>query len=267
MIIDTHAHLAANPKGLDEVAEGGVIEQVWLLEIRHDGRQDPNFEWASTSEMLEVSRRYPGFFIPFGFIDFMSGPEQVDRMRDAGFPALKAIRPPEPYDAPAYFPIYERADALGMPILFHVGIIAHRLPAELRHLEPPGPTTMRPSMLDGIAAAFPKLKLIQGHMGVPWTNELFESLYYYDQMYCSVCGLVDYKWLIENLDRSCANRENFCDRMMFAVDTLYGMEGTAESVRKRAAFMDMFFDNVGRTYRWGADKAKFLRENAIKFAF
>jgi predicted TIM-barrel fold metal-dependent hydrolase len=267
MIIDTHAHLWKNPRGLDEIAKSGKIEQIWLMHVSYY-RGSVLKDLASGEEVLDVARRYPGLFIPFGYLDFAKGPDQVDRMKDQGFIGLKAIRPLKPYDDPSYFPLYERAAALNMPILFHVGIILKNTREEMTPNQSLGPTNMRPSMLDGIQAAFPDLPLIHGHMGLPWINELFESLYYYPRMYCSLCGYVDYRWLMDNLDRrlSAGNPgvETVCDRMMFATDTCYGRESRLEPTLRFAQFMEDFFAHVGRSYQWGAKVGTVLHDNARK---
>ena len=265
MVIDTHAHLWKNPKGLDDVVKSDLIEQVWLMEVSYY-QGSALRDLASAEEVLEVSRRYPGFFIPFGFIDFAKGPDQIDRMKEQGFVGLKAIRPPLPYDDPGYFPLYERAAILKMPILFHVGIILKNTREEMTPTQSLGPTNMRPSMLDGIAAAFPTLPLIQGHMGFPWLNELFESLYYYPKIYCALCGFVDYRWLIDHLDRRCGAgndpMETMCERMLFATDRVYGREETAEDAERFARFIEQFFLNVGRSYIWGTKADAVMRDNA-----
>jgi predicted TIM-barrel fold metal-dependent hydrolase len=268
MFIDTHAHLWSNPQGLDALVKSGEVEQVWLMHVDYY-RKGILTELAADREILEVARRYPGFFIPFGCIDFSQGPDRIDRMREQGFIGLKAIRPLKPYDDPAYLPIYERAAALRMPVLFHVGIILRNTREEMTPAQSLGPTNMRPSMLDGIAAAFPDLPLIQGHMGFPWINELFESLYYYPRIYCALCGSVDYRWLIDNLDRRCRAKdkeevvETICDRMMFATDACYGRPNSEVPLR-RAQFIEDFFKHVGDSYQWGNKTKAVLRDNARK---
>lgn len=267
MAIDAHAHLWRDPQGLDAVVESGLIEQVWLQEVTYY-RDSELKALAPRSDVLEVARRYPDFFIPFGFIDFTQPPDQVDEMKELGFVGLKAIRPLRPYDDQSYFPIYERAAALKMPILFHVGIIMKNKPEDMTPAQSLGPTNMRPSMLDAVAVAFPEIPVIAGHMGFPWQNELFESLYYYPNIYCTVCGYVDYQWLMEHLDRRCANPDNptetVCDRMLFASDSFYGNESGHESAMKFATFMEMFFDRVGRTYLWSDKADAFLSGTARK---
>ena len=259
--IDTHAHLVHNydPRHLDEVAESGLVKQVWLLPLN---LYVPEFEFAHDDEVLEVGKRYPGLFVPFGFIDYFKGAEQIDRMKEQGVAALKAIRPPRPYDDERYFPIYERAEALGMPVLFHVGIISHRTREQLLQPVKTGPGNMKPNMLDSIADAFPKLKLIQGHMGVPWVNELFESLFYYKNVSCTVTGLVDYDWLIHNLDRRTSFKEPFSSRMMFACDGFYGRPEFWKRILELENFTRMFFREVGKTWHWGETEKEFMHGNA-----
>lgn len=259
--IDAHAHLVQDYdwKHLDEVAESGLIKKVFLLPVNV---YTPEFEFAPDEEVLKVGKRYKDLFIPFGFIDYFKGPDQVDRMKEMGFAALKAIRPPKDYNDESYFPIYERAEQLHMPILFHVGIISHRTREQLTAPVLPGPTHMKPSMLDSIADAFPKLKLIQGHLGVPWVNELFESIFYYKNVSCTVTGLVDYDFLIHNLDRRTAFGERFSQRMMFASDGFYGKPRFWKRVCDMAFFTRMFFREVGRTYAWHDAEEDFMTGNA-----
>ena len=259
--IDAHAHLVHNfdSRHLDEVAESGLVKQVWLLPLEC---YVPEFEFAGNDEVLEVGKRYPGLFLPFGYIDFFQGPDQVDRLKERGFIGLKAIRPPKDYNDPAYFPIYARAEELGMPVLFHVGIISHRKQDQLTIPVPPGPTHMKPSMLDTLGDLFPKLKLVQGHLGVPWVNELFESIFYYRNISCTVTGLVDYDWLIHNLDRRTSFGESFSDRMMFACDGFYGRPEFWKRILSLAEFTRMFFQEVGKTYSWHDAEERFMLENA-----
>ena len=267
MVIDSHAHLWKESEGLEAVAESEVIDQVWLMDIPYYCGSVYK-DLAGPKEILEAARRYPGFFIPFGYVDLAGEPEQVDRLKDQGFVGLKFIRPVLPYDDPSYLPVYERAAALKMPSLFHVGIIARNKPDEMTPAQSLGPTNMRPSMLDGVAAAFPELTIIAGHQGFPWQNELFESLYFYPNVYCTLCGYIDYAWVMSHFDRRCPTEDNptetVCDRMLFASDTCYGRPFGNGYTPKFAVFWEMFFQCVGRTYQWGEKADAFLRGTAAE---
>lgn len=262
--VETHAHLAHEfaYSELDKVAESGLFEKIWLHSIecvnspRHSGNK----------AVLEVARHYPGLFEPFAFCRLDGSPDQVAAFKDAGFTGLKLIYPPMDYDDPACFPIYEQAEKYEMPCFFHVGIIAKRTSGELLF---PGqlatPRRMRPSMIDTISAEFPRLKLVAGHMGVPWCGELFETLWYYPNVRCCVCGLSDYKWLVEFLGASSSEQVPYYRKMMFASDAAYGLPGVLESVVKRAVFFRMFFEEVGACCPWGTHGEEFMRENALDF--
>lgn len=265
--IDTHAHLSADYESgvLDAIAESCEVKQVWLLAIEC---YNSKFNFAGNKTVLEVAKRYPELFIPFGFIDYRQGSEQIDRLKDAGFQALKAIRPTTAYDDEQFFPLYERAQELEMPILFHVGIISRKTRDELtdQHYST-GSARMRPAMLDTIAAAFPRLRLIQGHMGVPWCNELFESIWYYPNVRCSVSGLVDYRWLIDHLGRHTELGEPFYRKFMFATDITYGHRPAWERAGEYASFFRNFFRNVGQSESWGAGADDYLFRNAEEYGF
>lgn len=264
--IDTHAHLWKEPNFnyLDRMAEDGIISQVWI-QTHECHKVTENYRSANCAEVLETARRYPGFILPFGYLNWHKGPEQVDQLKEAGFFGLKAIRPVKNYDDESYYPLYERAEQLEMPILFHVGIIAKRtreLLTDPRYS--PGPIRMRPSMLDTIAAIFPKLKIIQGHMGVPWCNELFESLWYYPNIYCSVNGMIDWKWLIDHLDCRTELGVPFHQKVMWATDAYYGLL-EPEYFYRSLTFMREFYLRVGQTYSWGEHGEDCVYHNAKRF--
>ena len=107
-VINTHAHLwkGHNFKYLDRMAEDGVITQVWI-QAHECHRITPTYRSATSAHVLEASRRYPGFILPFGCLSWLKDASQVDRMRENGFSGMKAIRPIYAYDDERYFPLYE----------------------------------------------------------------------------------------------------------------------------------------------------------------
>ena len=263
--IDTHAHLIGGVdwKLMDEIAGSGVLKQAWLM---HCPCVSYGIPFADEDEVLMCAKRYPGMYVPFGFIDFEKGASEVSRLKEKGFTGLKAISPLKNYDDESYFPVYAKAEELGMPILFHVGIISKGFWQNMAVPGAPGPGRMKPGMLDTIADAFPKLQLIQGHQGVPWINELWESLFYYPNISCSVCGLVDYKWLMEHFDDRTANDMLFSQKLMFGVDGLYGHRDYWNNMLETANFMEEFFLRVGRTANWGRGEREFMELNAARLA-
>lgn len=61
-----------------------------------------------------------------------------------------------------FFPLYERAQRLGIPVLWHMGAtVLRRAPLKLTN----------PILLQEVSLAFPDLRMIVAHMGHPWEIE------------------------------------------------------------------------------------------------
>ncbi len=169
MLIDSHCHLpdTFTPKHLEAVFSLGFADQIWALSA-------PLTHWTGTSDnddtVLKLARAFPGKVIPFGYLHLAKGPDWVDRQLERGFRGLKGHTPPAPWDHDSFFPIYERAQARGVPILFHTGqawadtldhypyATSHRSRStDWHHVE----------RLDVVIKAFPSLTVIAAHLGWP----------------------------------------------------------------------------------------------------
>ena len=72
----------------------------------------------------------------------------------------------------AYFPIYEKLEQLGLPVLFHAG------------LDPVSPTNYAPAKdLAAIAESFPHLTIVAAHMGSTGDPESARQLCRYENVY------------------------------------------------------------------------------------
>lgn len=177
-VIDAHQHLvfprSGDPKDavlldIEAMLNSGDIEAMWVLSV---GDGTVHALGDHDEAVLRAARAYPGRVIPFGYLDFRRAPSVVDDLKRRGFPALKAHFPLKPYDHPDYMPYYERAEALGMPIVFHTGG-GHSGDSVGRGFAawtyPDGMLLANSavSTLDLIAKRFEKLVLIAAHMGGP----------------------------------------------------------------------------------------------------
>lgn len=272
MIIDAHAHLIKKPDYalLEKIIEEGNLEQAWLMDVSGCGLKTHDF--ASEDEVIEVAEKFPGAYIPFAYLDLRKTPDDIDRLREKGFFGLKAYRPEKPYDAPEYFPFYERAEKLAMPMLFHTGMVEKCPKGKMSDKLSFGPTSMRPAQLSSIAAAFPGLTLIGGHLGYPWLEETAQNLYYYPNICHDLSGYrKDVEWLIKNLDRKCNDGlplRYFNDKILFATDALcYGEKNEYQNILKLINFWKLFFELIGSYYyRWGeeTEREKVFYGNAKK---
>ena len=269
-IIDAHAHLCHDAKGIDAIVESGVFEQIWLMDLSGLGSLG-SIQLATQDEVLETVRRYNGFFLAYGFIDLDNAtPDDVSRLKDLGFVGLKPYKQLKPYSAPEYFPIYQRAQELKMPMLFHTGLIAQGRPYDGRYSHAFGPENMRPIHLSSIAEAFPELQIIGGHQGWPWMEEMEHNLYYYKNITGDISGyLRSVPQLNEILDRRAHDGTDryFNEKLHFATDEFYGIESSNARALRLVQFWKSYFEFVGGLYyRWGRDEEqeKFFRGNAME---
>jgi len=183
MIIDMHHHLGSQRGYTDRLLR--VCDKLGIDTVCAMGL--PDYAKVSTNAQIEkamkASRgRIKGFaFIALGH----DRPSKVDEMKDRGFTGLKLIRPKYNYDHGSLFPIYERAEALGMPGLFHLGVVAAR-PTDARH--DVSSARMRPIHLDPIARAFPKWNIIGAHLGNPWHKEAAMCARWHVHLYFDLSG-------------------------------------------------------------------------------
>jgi hypothetical protein len=144
----------------------------------------PKREPGNNDAVLQAARDYPDLLVPFfGFdLDDME-PDQLDAAKKAGFAGVKFIGPCRPYNHPEYFPVYERAEALGLPALFHLGIVANK--GAWRECDS---GLMRPIHLDHIARTHPDLTIIGAHLGNPWYDEATMSCRWNPNLYFDLSG-------------------------------------------------------------------------------
>ncbi len=114
-----------------------------------------------------IVRQYPDRFIGIAGIDPLKGMDAVREIRRSYDLGLRGVAMrPFMFEIPPHhrkmYPIYATCVELGMPIWFHLSInySTHNMEVE------------RPIYLDIVAQDFPELKMIAGHGGWPWVNEM-----------------------------------------------------------------------------------------------
>jgi len=157
--IDGHAHLF-NDDGYVE----RHIAEAERLGIRRSVVSGLGGAWRllDNDGVLASAERYPERLIPLAFIQLgKDGPDAVKLAASRGFKGLKFSQPLFPYDDERAFPLYERAEQLGMPALFHCGVMAHARGVFT------SADYMRPLRLETVARRFPGLRIQVAHLGVP----------------------------------------------------------------------------------------------------
>jgi hypothetical protein len=112
------------------------------------------------------------------------------------------------------YPLYERCQALDLPVLIHTGMD----PAPLRS------KYGRPAEVDEVANDFPDLRIVCAHMGGVWREEAVGVAQHHENVWLDVCGTESllrrdrvgfYRRLREDLDILGA------DKLCFASDFPY----------------------------------------------
>jgi len=166
-IINVHTHLHHNQDIEARVRlwrEWNVVK-VCVQSVARRREDDPRT--FCNDDLAKAVRKYPDIIVGFGRVDLgfkPDGPDAVDRLKDQGLTGLKFIAPSCNYDDERYFPLYERAERLGMPVLFHTGYLAVGFGDPAARISS---AKMLPAYLDTIARACPKLRMVMAHLGNP----------------------------------------------------------------------------------------------------
>ena len=114
----------------------------------------------------------------------------VNRFKEQGYAGLKFEDNSYPYNHDLYWPLYERAEQLELPILFHTGCLAPLRREECNYdaRDRIDAENMRPYLLDRVARAFPNLKIIGAHLGLPHAHEALNMISTYENIYFDFSG-------------------------------------------------------------------------------
>jgi uncharacterized protein len=237
MVIDFHAHfpLGGSFAQLVELLPQAGIDQICLCPA------GAAFGHASNEQILRGAEEFPASIVPFALIELGSDePARVDECARAGFRAFKIINPLGPYDSPEYFPVYERMEASGLPLLAHTGILM-RIAMEKGRMV--NSNWMRPVCLDPVLRAFPRLNIVAAHLGVPWHDEAAMLARMHPNCYVDLTGACTGGWRLNKTPdffRYQLFWEGAWDKVLFGTDIL----GLEELIPAKQ-FHDRMIERIG----------------------
>jgi predicted TIM-barrel fold metal-dependent hydrolase len=151
------------------------IERLFLTSWTRPGKHI-----ASNDRVAEFIRDHPDRLSGVAGVDLERPVDAVRELRravrDLGFKALRVIpwlwkRPP---DHKLYYPLYVACIELGVPFCTQVGHTGPLMPSE----------TGRPiPYIDEVALTFPELKIVGGHIGYPWTDEMIAVAWKHENVF------------------------------------------------------------------------------------
>ena len=189
MRIDLHCHC--------DVADAEKIKEFVKTYEKHDvisclsgGKLYGIYEMVTNEEVIKICQQYPGRLLPFAKIDLWDkcpDPAELHYYADKGVKGFKFIYPYFEYDHDNYMPVYEEAEKIGLPVLFHTG--KYR-PSPLDRIHKrPILRNMSPITLDRIARSFQDLHIVMAHLGTSfWRVEAAELLKTHDNLYADLAG-------------------------------------------------------------------------------
>jgi predicted TIM-barrel fold metal-dependent hydrolase len=133
----------------------------------------------------DIVKKYPKKFIGVAGIDPLKGMDAVREIRrcyDLGLRGI-AVRPfmfgIPPHHAKMY-PLYAACVELDIPIWFHLSVNYSTNTMEVE----------RPIYVDIVAQDFPELKIIAGHGGWPWVNEMVAVAWRNKNVYIDIASYI-----------------------------------------------------------------------------
>jgi len=201
--------------------ENGVEYGVVLAE------QNPVTSGICTNEEVADFCRDFDCLIPFGTVNphLVSRPaEVVERLvKEKRFKGLK-LYPTDNYFFPndrIMYPVYSKAEELGIPVMFHTGSSVFR-GARLKYGDP--------LYCDDVAVDFPNLTIILAHSGRGfWYDRAFFLARLHRKVYMEISGLPP-----QNLLKYFPDLESNADKIIFGTDWpgVPGIKGNIEAVKK-----------------------------------
>jgi len=246
MIIDVHNHISVKSSPFYLPAEeylkimdsAGVDKTIILGKDYGKIGEDAGTNLPD-EEVAEFVKAHPDRFIGFTGIhpdrDEKSNLERVERaVNDLGFCGIK-LNPHAgfyPNDERLY-PVYEKADKLGIPVMIHSGVKAPQEGTRLKFC--------RPVFIDDVTVDFPNLTIIISHAGYPWVEEAIASCLYAGNVYIDISTLnqleetMGVDIVLPTLKKLTAGLGTH--RVLFGSDGIFNVEALVSAV-KDADFLD-----------------------------
>ncbi len=231
MIVDVHTHIILKKHLLEKYTNSGV-RGVPIAEFISE--PEDHFEDTKKADkvfVLGFQASFSGIYIPNDFIadyvkkdlsrfiGFMSVDpndknciKEMERSKkELGLKGLKLLPMYQnfnPTDHKIAYPVYEKAQEMNLPILFHMGTTYTR-ESKLKYTQP--------ILIEEVAHDFPNLKMIIAHLGHPWEEETIVLIRKQPNIYSDISALYYRPWQFYNSLRL-AKEYGVFDKLLFGTD-------------------------------------------------
>jgi predicted TIM-barrel fold metal-dependent hydrolase len=220
--------LAQAPSEYTQYGGRGTIDLAGVTDVGGEMAISKNNDYIAG-----LTRKYPDQFIGFGAVNprFRGvGPAVIELERmitDLKLTGLKLYPMYDYYspdDCELAFPIFAKAQEMGIPVTVHMGTST----ARYTNLD-----YAHPVLLDIVGQKFPKLKLIMAHGGIPWLDEGISVVARHPNFYIDLsytCVILSREELFRYLDR-CKRWGVPLSRICWGTD--YPLHETVETILGR----------------------------------
>ena len=189
MIIDFHCHCdVGDPEKIREFVR--AYEERDTVACLVGGTLYGSHDMVPNEEVIKICAQYPGRLYPLAKInlwDTPPDPAELHHFAEKGVRGFKFIYPYYEYDHDLYMPVYEEAEKIGLPVLFHTG--KYRPSKFDTVCRRPMLRNMDPMTLDRIARSFQNLHIVLAHLGTSfWRVQAAELIKTHDNLYADLAG-------------------------------------------------------------------------------
>ena len=189
MKIDFHCHCDIDdPEKIRDFVK--TYEKFDVIACVVGGTLYGGHDMVPNEEVIRICAQYPGRMYPLAKInlwDHAPDPSELHHFAEKGVKGFKFIYPYYEYDHDLYMQVYEEAEKIGLPVLFHTG---HYRPNQADVIyKRPILRNMDPLTLDRIARSFQKLHIVMAHLGTTvWRVQAAELLKIHENLYADLAG-------------------------------------------------------------------------------
>lgn len=228
MKIDFHCHFDVDDK--DKIKEFvKTYEEYDTIACVVGGTLYGSPDMVPNEDVIKICSQYPGHLYPLAKInlwDKAPDPAELHYFAEKGVKGFKFIYPYYGYDHDLYMPVYEEAEKIGLPVLFHTG--KYRPNPTDRIYKRPVIDNMKPINLDRIARSFQDLQIVMAHLGSNFfRTEAAELIKTHNNLYADLAGCgnwmalsaEDLAHLLRPLLFIRENGDRYFDKLVFGSDS------------------------------------------------
>lgn len=180
------------PATPDDMYETYKALDIFAVIFEIDAETTSGEPYVGNDYVADIVQKYPGQFMGFASVDPWKGKLAVQELersvKNLGLRGLKLHPTTQAFfpNDTHFYPLWEKAAELGVPVLFHSGQtgVGSGTPGgggyKLKF--------SHPLLLDDVAADFPDLTIIMAHPAVPWQEEQLAVALHKGNVYIDLSG-------------------------------------------------------------------------------